>query len=221
MSIPLSHFVPASPSPSLCPQVHSLCLRLYSCPAAALLERCLTALRLKAPVCRSWSQVGHLKGDSASPPPDSSRGSNLLRGWGLSTFNFGCNRSDSPVEQEWHWWELWAWHKGVEQPGLWPQEGGVVKEVRKRCGVGGWAASGKGKEPCPVEIHEVLWSLQDGTLPEQMVCVLGWGKICLEKGFFNKFICLFILALLGQVFVAAWTFSSCGERWLLVAEHGL
>ena len=33
MSMPLSHFIPAYPSPSLCPQVHSLCLRLYSCPA--------------------------------------------------------------------------------------------------------------------------------------------------------------------------------------------
>ena len=33
MSILLSHFVPAYPSPSLCPQVHSLHLRLYSCPA--------------------------------------------------------------------------------------------------------------------------------------------------------------------------------------------
>ena len=33
MSMPLSHFVPASPSHSLCPQVHSLHLRLYSCPA--------------------------------------------------------------------------------------------------------------------------------------------------------------------------------------------
>ena len=32
-SMPLSHFVPAYPSPSLCPQVHSLCLHLYSCPA--------------------------------------------------------------------------------------------------------------------------------------------------------------------------------------------
>ena len=29
----LSHFVPAYPSPSLGPQVHSLHLRLYSCPA--------------------------------------------------------------------------------------------------------------------------------------------------------------------------------------------
>ena len=34
MSMPFSHFIPASPSPSPCPQVHSLVgLRLYSCPA--------------------------------------------------------------------------------------------------------------------------------------------------------------------------------------------
>ena len=33
MSMPLSYFVPAYPSPSTCPQVHSLRLRLYSCPA--------------------------------------------------------------------------------------------------------------------------------------------------------------------------------------------
>ena len=33
MSMPLSHFVPAYPSHSLCPQVHSLHLHLYSCPA--------------------------------------------------------------------------------------------------------------------------------------------------------------------------------------------
>ena len=32
-SMPLSHFIPAYPSPSPCPQVHSLHLRLYSCPA--------------------------------------------------------------------------------------------------------------------------------------------------------------------------------------------
>ena len=29
----LSHFIPAYPYPSLCPQVHSLHLHLYSCPA--------------------------------------------------------------------------------------------------------------------------------------------------------------------------------------------
>ena len=33
MSMPLCHFVPAYPSPSPCPQVHSLRLRLYSCLA--------------------------------------------------------------------------------------------------------------------------------------------------------------------------------------------
>ena len=32
MSMPLSHFIPAYPSPSLCPQVHSLRLHIYSCP---------------------------------------------------------------------------------------------------------------------------------------------------------------------------------------------
>ena len=31
MSMLLSHFVPAYSSPSLCPQVHSICLCLYSC----------------------------------------------------------------------------------------------------------------------------------------------------------------------------------------------
>ena len=33
MSMPLSHLVTAYPSPSPYPQVHSLCLRLYPCPA--------------------------------------------------------------------------------------------------------------------------------------------------------------------------------------------
>ena len=34
MSMPHSQFVPAYPSPSLCPKVHSLHLSLYSCPAS-------------------------------------------------------------------------------------------------------------------------------------------------------------------------------------------
>ena len=38
MSMPLSHFVPAHPSPSPCPQVHSLCLHLYSCPAPTFIR---------------------------------------------------------------------------------------------------------------------------------------------------------------------------------------
>ena len=33
MSMPLFHFVTGYPSPSPCPQVHSLCLCFYSCPA--------------------------------------------------------------------------------------------------------------------------------------------------------------------------------------------
>ena len=38
MSMPLSHFVLAYPSPSPCPQVHSLRLRSYSCPAPRFLR---------------------------------------------------------------------------------------------------------------------------------------------------------------------------------------
>ena len=38
MSMLLSHFVPAYPYPSPCPQVHSLRLRLYSCPAPRFLR---------------------------------------------------------------------------------------------------------------------------------------------------------------------------------------
>ena len=38
MSVPLSHFVPAYPSSSPRPQVHSLCLQLYSCPATKFIS---------------------------------------------------------------------------------------------------------------------------------------------------------------------------------------
>ena len=38
MSMPLSHFVPAYASPSPCPQVHSLHLCLYSCPATRFIS---------------------------------------------------------------------------------------------------------------------------------------------------------------------------------------
>ena len=41
MSMLLSHFIPASPSPPPCPQVHSLCLRLYSCPATRFISTIL------------------------------------------------------------------------------------------------------------------------------------------------------------------------------------
>ena len=37
-SIPLSHFIPAYPCPSPCPQVHSLRLLLYSCPAPRFIK---------------------------------------------------------------------------------------------------------------------------------------------------------------------------------------
>ena len=38
MSVLLSHFVPAYPSPSLCPQVHTLRLHLYSCPVTRFIS---------------------------------------------------------------------------------------------------------------------------------------------------------------------------------------
>ena len=38
MSMPLSHFVPAYSPPSPCPQVHSLHLHLYSCPALRFIK---------------------------------------------------------------------------------------------------------------------------------------------------------------------------------------
>ena len=38
MSMLLSHFVPTYPSPSLCPQSHSLCLCLYFCPATRFIR---------------------------------------------------------------------------------------------------------------------------------------------------------------------------------------
>ena len=41
MSMPLSHFAQAYPSPSPCPQVHSLHLHLYSCPAPRFIRRIL------------------------------------------------------------------------------------------------------------------------------------------------------------------------------------
>ena len=38
MSMPLSHFVPPYPSPSPCPQFHSLRLHFYSCPGPRFLR---------------------------------------------------------------------------------------------------------------------------------------------------------------------------------------
>ena len=44
MSVILFHFVPAYPSPSPCPQVHSLCLCLYSCPAPRFIRTFLDSI---------------------------------------------------------------------------------------------------------------------------------------------------------------------------------
>ena len=41
MSVLLSHIVPAYPPPSLCPQVHSVRLLLYSCPAPRFIRTTL------------------------------------------------------------------------------------------------------------------------------------------------------------------------------------
>ena len=41
MSMPLSHFIPAHPSPFPSPQVHSVHLHFYSCPAPRFVRTCL------------------------------------------------------------------------------------------------------------------------------------------------------------------------------------
>ena len=51
-SMPLSHFVPAYPSPSPCPQVHSLCLHLYSCPA----PRFFRAIKKTNNLIQKWAE---------------------------------------------------------------------------------------------------------------------------------------------------------------------
>ena len=64
MSMPLSHFIPAYPSPSPCPQVHSLCLCLYSCPAPRFFRTIFFPLRfhiyvLAYGICFSLSDLLH------------------------------------------------------------------------------------------------------------------------------------------------------------------
>ena len=63
MSMPLSHFVPAYPSPFLCPQVHSLRLHIYSCPTPRFF-RTIFSLRfhiyvLACGICFSISDLFH------------------------------------------------------------------------------------------------------------------------------------------------------------------
>ena len=64
MSMPLSHFVPAYPSPSPCPQVHSLRLRFYSCPAPRFFRTIFIFFRfhihvLAYSICFSLSDLLH------------------------------------------------------------------------------------------------------------------------------------------------------------------
>ena len=64
MSMPLSHFVPAYPSPSPCPQVHSRRLHLYSCPAPRFFRTIFFPLRfhiyvLAYGICFSLSDLLH------------------------------------------------------------------------------------------------------------------------------------------------------------------
>ena len=71
-SMPLSHFVPAYPSPSPCPQVHSLPLHLYSCPAPRFF-RTIFFFRfhiyvLAYSICFSPSDLLHSVGQTLGPP---------------------------------------------------------------------------------------------------------------------------------------------------------
>ena len=64
MSMPLFHFVPAYPSPSPRPQVHSLRLRLYSCPAPRFFRTIFFSFRfhihvLAYGICFSLSDLLH------------------------------------------------------------------------------------------------------------------------------------------------------------------
>ena len=64
MFMPLSHFIPAYPSPSRCPQVHSQRLRLYSCPAPTFFRTFFFFFRfniyvLAYSICFSLSDLLH------------------------------------------------------------------------------------------------------------------------------------------------------------------
>ena len=64
MSMPLSHFFPAYPSPSPCPQVCSLRLHLYSCPAPRFFRTIFFFFRfhiyvLAYSICFSLSDLLH------------------------------------------------------------------------------------------------------------------------------------------------------------------
>ena len=64
MSMLLSHFIPAYPSPCPCLQVHSLCLHLYSCPAPRFIRTIFFFFRfhiylLAYCICFSLSDLLH------------------------------------------------------------------------------------------------------------------------------------------------------------------
>ena len=62
MSMPLSHFVPAYPSPCLCPQVYSPHLRLYSCSAIRFISNIFLRFHiyvLAYGICFSLSDLLH------------------------------------------------------------------------------------------------------------------------------------------------------------------
>ena len=58
-SVPLSHFIPAYPSPCPCPQVHSLRLCIYSCPAPRFIKTIFCVCVLAYGICFSLSDLLH------------------------------------------------------------------------------------------------------------------------------------------------------------------
>ena len=71
-SMPLSHFIPAYTSSTPCPQVHSLCLRLYSCLAPRFFRTFFFFLRfhiyvLAYDICFSLSNLLHSVGHTLGP----------------------------------------------------------------------------------------------------------------------------------------------------------
>ena len=70
MSMPLSHFIAAYPSPSPCPQVHSLRLCLYSCPAPRFIRTIFFIFQIYVLVygiCFSLSDLLHYVWQTLGP----------------------------------------------------------------------------------------------------------------------------------------------------------
>ena len=60
MPMPLSHFVPAYPFPAQCPQVHSLCVHLYYCPAPRFFRTIFLQIPYTCVSCLTDSRSIHL-----------------------------------------------------------------------------------------------------------------------------------------------------------------